>query len=89
MEDEAEFDQLYAQNIIDKVIDRISDVEETQEDQASVEAAKIKKPKRVKKKFKPKKEIPDFELADIIGDFQIDDHGNYIILRGENGELLD
>ena len=39
--------------------------------------------------FKAKKEIPDFELADIMGDFEIDDMGNFIIMRGEGGELLD
>lgn len=39
--------------------------------------------------FKAKKEIPDFELQDIMGEFEIDDLGNYIIMRGENGELLD
>ncbi len=33
--------------------------------------------------------MPDFELADIMGEFEIDDLGNFIILRGENGELLD
>ncbi len=35
------------------------------------------------------KEIPDFELADIMGEFEIDDLGNFIILKGEKGELLD
>lgn len=33
--------------------------------------------------------MPDFELADIMGEFEIDDLGNFIILRGERGELLD
>jgi len=33
--------------------------------------------------------VPDFELADIMGEFEIDDLGNFIILRGEKGELLD
>jgi hypothetical protein len=35
------------------------------------------------------KEIPNFELADIMGEFEIDDLGNFIILRGEHGQLLD
>jgi hypothetical protein len=35
------------------------------------------------------KEIPDFELNDIMGEFEIDDLGNFIILRGDKGELLD
>lgn len=34
-------------------------------------------------------EVPEFELADIMGEFEIDDLGNFIILRGEKGELLD
>lgn len=34
-------------------------------------------------------DVPDFELADIMGQFEIDDLGNFIILRGERGELLD
>jgi len=33
--------------------------------------------------------VPDFELAEIMGEFEIDDLGNFIILRGERGELLD
>ena len=49
--------------------------------------------KRRKKKkrlaAKRMKQIPDFELADIMGDFEIDDMGNFIIMRGEKGELLD
>jgi hypothetical protein len=43
-----------------------------------------------RKKKKPKKDKgPSFELADIMGEFEIDDAGNYIILRGDEGELLD
>ena len=52
---------------------------------------KAKRNKKHKKTLneKRKQEIPDFELADIMGDFEIDDLGNFIILRGENKELLD
>ena len=32
---------------------------------------------------------PDFELHDIMGEFEIDDAGNYIILRGDDNKLLD
>ena len=39
--------------------------------------------------IKAKKEIPDFELADIMGDFEIDDMGNFIIMRSDGGELKD
>lgn len=35
-------------------------------------------------------EIPDFEIEDIMGEFDIDDQGNYIILRNDdNGNLED
>lgn len=45
----------------------------------------------IKKKKQPKTKdgVPDFELVDIMGEFEIDDLGNFIILRGEKGELLD
>ena len=33
--------------------------------------------------------MPEFELADIMGDFEIDDLGNFIILRGDDGQLFD
>lgn len=38
---------------------------------------------------KRKQEIPDFELKDIMGEFDIDDLGNFIIIKGQKGELLD
>lgn len=45
----------------------------------------------IKRKKQPKLKdgVPDFELVDIMGEFEIDDLGNFIILRGERGELLD
>jgi hypothetical protein len=49
----------------------------------------LNKKKKKKKKKGGKKEVPDFELTDIMGEFEIDDLGNFIILRGERGELLD
>ena len=82
MEDEAEIDYDFAHDLIEKVIDKISADEEEEVPK------KVKKEKK-KKPFKAKKEIPDFELADIMGEFEIDDLGNFIIMRGENGELLD
>ena len=82
MEEEAEIDFDFAKGLIEKVIDHISSADESAPAQE-----KKKKPK--KKVFKPKKEIPDFELADIMGDFEIDDMGNFIIMRGDGGELLD
>lgn len=82
MEEEAEIDFDFAKGLINTVIDHISSADES----APVQE---KKKKIVKKVFKPKKEIPDFELADIMGDFEIDDMGNFIIMRGDGGELLD
>ena len=82
MEEEAEIEYDFARGIIAKVIDHISSADES--------AQIPDKKKKVKKKvFKAKKEIPDFELGDIMGDFEIDDMGNFIIMRGEGGELLD
>lgn len=34
-------------------------------------------------------EIPHFELADITGDFDIDNAGNAMIIRGKDGKLND
>ena len=75
MEEEAEIDDQYTEGLINGVIDGISG------DDVSVS--------KKKKKSKKKEKGPYFELADIMGEFEIDDAGNYIILRGEAGELLD
>lgn len=83
MEEDAEIDFDFAKGLIDKVIDHISSADE------SVPPADKKGKKAKKKPFKPQKEIPDFELADIMGEFEIDDMGNFIIMRGESGELMD
>jgi hypothetical protein len=82
MEDEAEMDMEYAKDLIEGVIDGLSDSE-------SGIGGKGKKSKKKKLNGKRAKEIPDFELADIMGEFEIDDLGNFIILRGDKGELLD
>jgi len=34
-------------------------------------------------------DVPDFDLKDIMGEFEIDDLGNFIILRGDGNQLLD
>jgi hypothetical protein len=65
------------------VIDGIS------ESESNMGGKRRGKKKRKNLNTKRQKEIPDFELADIMGDFEIDDLGNFIILRGEKGELLD
>ena len=80
MEEEAEIDDQYTKGLINGVIDCIS---ESSKEPATGDA-KQRKPKRRKDK-----NIPDFELNEIMGEFEIDDAGNYIIERGEQGELLD
>jgi hypothetical protein len=79
MEEEAEIDDQYTKGLINGVIDCISD--ESKEAGAEL---KQRKPKK-----KKDKNVPEFELNDIMGEFEIDDAGNYIIERGEKGELLD
>jgi hypothetical protein len=83
LEDEVEMDQDFAQNLIDNVIDGMS------ESESNVGQKRKTRGKKKALNTKRAKEIPDFELADIMGDFEIDDLGNFIILRGEKGELLD
>ena len=83
MEDDAEIDLDYAQGLIEGVIDGLS------ESESNITGKKKGKKKRKVVPNKRTKEIPDFELADVMGDFEIDDLGNFIILRGEKGELLD
>jgi hypothetical protein len=85
LDEDAEIDNQFAKGLINGVIDGLSDFESDE--------AGLKKKKKGKKKSSnlPKKEpeVPDFELQDIMGEFEIDDLGNFIILRGERGELLD
>ena len=90
MEDDVEFDVNFAKGLIDGVIDVISEVGDENED-GGPKKRRVKKKKAVINREEPPKphETPDFELADIMGEFEIDDLGNFIILRGEKGELLD
>ena len=81
MEEEAEIDDQYTKGIIKDVIEGLSEMSHRDE-----HGAEKKKAKRGQEPLRP---IPDFEFADIMGEFEIDDAGNYIILRGEAGELLD
>lgn len=41
------------------------------------------------KKKSKKRKVPEFELEEIMGDFDIDDQGNYIILRDNQSKLVD
>ena len=82
MEEEAEIDDQYTKGIIKDLIEGIS---ESSNRESSMTGAK----RRFKKQKDLGRAIPDFELTEIMGEFEIDDAGNYIILRGEGGELLD
>jgi hypothetical protein len=99
LDEDAEIDNDFTKGLIDGVIGGLSEGEK------SDEGGRLKKKKTKKKKVKggagaykedgephPSQKpnvTPDFELADIMGEFEIDDLGNFIILRGERGELLD
>ena len=45
--------------------------------------------KLAKKKTKTVRPLHEFEIRDIIGEFEIDDQGNFLILRGDAGETMD
>lgn len=77
LEDEAELDPGYAKNLIDDVLEYISESE-----------SEMTRRTNAKKRLAAKRmqEIPEFELSDILGDFEIDDLGNFIILE-ENDVL--
>jgi hypothetical protein len=69
-----------AQSILDGVIGNMDDDDNV--------------PYRIRERLdlakKRKMEIPDFAIEDIMGEFDVDDQGNYIILRNEeNGNLED
>jgi hypothetical protein len=38
---------------------------------------------------KRRTDVPDFESSDITGMFDIDDYGNFIIIRNDDGSLCD
>ena len=65
----------YTRGLINNVIDGLAD-------------ADFKKRRRRLPKNRLK-EIPNFELADITGDFEIDDEGNNLIVKGADGKLND
>lgn len=81
MEEEAEIDDQYTKGLIQGIIDKQS--EQDSEDGVQTD------PRARKGKKKKVKNVPDFEINDILGAFEIDDQGNLLILRGEQGELLD
>ena len=97
LDEDAEIDNDFTKGLIDGVIDGLSEGEQSDENRLKKRKVKKRKTKgggAFKEDSEPhpsqKPNItPDFELADIMGEFEIDDLGNFIILRGERGELLD
>ena len=88
LEEDIEIDDCYTKNIIQGVIsDGVSD----SESDGTQFVGRHHKPKDLGfvAKEGPNGKRPDFELEDIMGEFEIDDSGNYIIMRGEDGKLLD
>lgn len=72
LDESPELDNLFAPNMIAGVIDRLS--------MSSAET--------VPKKLPREPSMPEFELEEIMGEFDLDDEGNYIIMEGPNG-LID
>jgi len=84
--EEAEIDPDMAQSILDGVLGNLSEDDDDRDNQL-VRRAKRDRMALAKKR---KMEIPDFAIEDIMGEFDVDDQGNYIILRNEdNGHLED
>lgn len=82
LEEDCELDENFTKGLIDGVIDAYSAEE-------SPDELSKRGPRRRKRKEK-KREAPEFELKDILGDFDIDDQGNHVILRDDaSGDLVD
>lgn len=82
MEEDCELDENFTKGLIAGVIDAVSGEE-------SPEELSKRSPRRRRRKEK-KHEIPEFELKEILGEFDIDDRGNHVILRDDqNGNLVD
>lgn len=71
----------YARDLIDVVIGGLADSE------AHLNSLRGSRSRRLA--ANRLQEIPDFELTDIMGEFEIDDMGNFIIIRGEGSRLMD
>jgi hypothetical protein len=69
LDESPELDNLFAPNLVAGVLDRLS--------MSSIETA----PKKIQKQ----PSMPDFELEEIMGEFDLDDEGNYIIMEGPAG----
>jgi hypothetical protein len=84
--EDAEMDPAMAHSILEDVLGNLSEDDDAQGDQL----VRRTKRERMALAKKRKMEIPDFAIEDIMGEFDVDDQGNYIILRNEdNGNLED
>lgn len=84
--EDVELDPDMAQSILDGVLGNLSEDDDERDNQL------VRRTKRERMALAKKRrmEIPDFAIEDIMGEFDIDDQGNYIILRNEeNGHLED
>ena len=85
MED-MELDPEMAQSILDGVLENLSE----DDDDGNNQLVRRTKRERMALAKKRKMEIPDFAIEDIMGEFDVDEQGNYIIIRNEeNGDLED
>lgn len=69
LDESPELDNLFAPNLVAGVLDRLS--------MSSVED--------VPKKLPREPSMPEFELEEIMGEFDLDDEGNYVIMEGPDG----
>ncbi|CAI2378427.1 unnamed protein product [Moneuplotes crassus] len=83
--DDVEIDPDLVNSILDGVLENLSDGDDDQDNQL----VRRTKRQRMALAQKRKMEIPDFAIEDIMGDFDIDDQGNYIIVRNEETDKLE
>jgi len=89
LEENMEIDDNFTRNIIAGVLsDGVSESTQEDADGSNAKMSNFRDSGVPGKEF-PNGRRPDFELDDIMGEFEIDDSGNYIILRGANMNLLD
>lgn len=83
MDDDAEIDSAYAVGIIQNVIENVSGNESNQDFEEQMQEESFEK-------FEKAKQQEEYDLTDIMGDFEIDDLGNFIIIRAAgSSDLLD
>lgn len=69
LDESPELDNLFAPNLVAGVLDRLS-------------LSSVEEPP---KKLSKEPSMPEFELEEIMGEFDLDDEGNYIIMEGPDG----